>query len=627
MKIDKVLLWCDSQIVLCWLKRTPDSLELFVGSRVREIHLLTNAYEWRYVNTKDNPADLASRGVTPSELQHSTLWWYGPVMLQHEEDTYVPLESIPFEDEASQSQDIQTCQIVVHFEPFELLTRYSNFRKLQRIVAYLYRFVNNCRSKKENRTTGSLKVPELRSATAKIILNVQRNVFADEFHMLANDKLKKSKLLQLAPFIDVDGMLRVGGRLKHAQIPFHQKHPLLLPSGHHVTRILIESLHREHLHVGQQGLLAIVRQRYWPIRGKSVVRQVVNGCVRCFRMKPPETKQFMGNLPEYRVVPAPVFARTGLDYAGPIYIKQGRRQARVKAYIAVFICMATKAIHLEVASDLTTEAFLAVLQRFVGRRGTPEQLHSDNATNFRGAQSELAELYELFKNQQTNDKINQFCEAKEIQWSFIPPRSPNFGGIWEAGVKAAKSLLKKVLCETSLTYEELTTVVVQIEAVLNSRPITQMSNDPNDLSALTPAHFLVGRELTAPPEPNYEESKVTSLSRWQYLRRQKQVFWTRWSSEYLNELQPRGKWYKEKLKINPGMLVVLREENIAPQQWKMGRITQIHPGSDNIVRVVTVRTANGEVKRAVSKIAVLPVEDTPLRGNCLDTACQLGGRC
>ncbi|XP_062556718.1 uncharacterized protein LOC134221541 [Armigeres subalbatus] len=250
-------------------------------------------------------------------------------------------------------------------------------------------------------------------------------------------------------------MLRVGGRLKHAQIPFHQKHPLLLPSGHHVTRNLIESLHREHLHVGQQGLLAIVRQRYWPIRvyGKFV--------------------------PEYRVVPAPVFARTGLDYAGPIYIKKGRRQARVKAYIAVFICMATKAIHLDVATDFTAEAFLAVLQRFVGRRGTPEQLHSDNATNFRGAQSELAELYELFKNQQTN----QFCEAKEIQWSFIPPRSPNFGGIWEAGVKAAKSLLKKALCETSLTYEELTTVVVHIEAVLNSRPITQMTTEPNDLSA------------------------------------------------------------------------------------------------------------------------------------------------
>ncbi|XP_062709654.1 uncharacterized protein LOC134288537 [Aedes albopictus] len=376
---------------------------------------------------------------------------------------------------------------------------------------YVYRFVNNCRKVKADRSTGVLTVSELRRATLKVIWKVQREGFAEEIQMLQSGRTSQSKLLQLSPFLDTDGLLRVGGRPKHARIPFQRKHQLLLPSGHHVTRILIESLHKEHLHVGQQGLLAIVRNRYWPIRGKIVVRQVVKKCVRCFRMKPPEIEQLMGNLPEYRVVPAPAFARTGIDYAGPIYIKRGRGQVRVKAYIALFICMSTKAIHLEIASDLTTEAFLATLQRFVGRRGTPEQLYSDNATNFCGAQSELTELYQLFKTQQASVKINQFCEAKEIQWSFIPPRSPNFGGIWEAGVKAAKSLLKKVLCETSLTYEELTTVVVQIEAILNSRPMTPLTNDPNDLTALTPAHFLVGRELTSPPEPNYEEVKVSSL--------------------------------------------------------------------------------------------------------------------
>ncbi|XP_062710030.1 uncharacterized protein LOC134288640 [Aedes albopictus] len=464
MAIDKVVLWCDSQIVLCWLNKSAASLEIFVGSRVREINQLTHDFEWRYISSNDNPADLASRGVTPSDLQYSNLWWHGPAMLLQNDNLYVPPESRTFSDEQLEIDDNTYCQVVVRFNPCELLTRYSNFRKLQRVVAHLYRFVNNCRKKKTERTSGSLSILELRSATLKIIWNVQREAFADELHMLQHNKTKKSKFLQLAPFLDSDGLLRVGGRLKHTKLPFHRKHQLLLPPGHHVTRILIESLHKEHLHVGQQGLLAMVRQRYWAIRG-------------------------------------------------PIYIKQGRRQARVKAYIAVFICMSTKAIHLEVASDLTTEAFLATLQRFVGRRGTPEELHSDNATNFCGAQSELTELYELFKQQQTATKINAFCDAKEIQWSFIPPRSPNFGGIWEAGVKAAKSLLKKVLCETSLSYEELTTVVVQIEAILNSRPMTQLTCDPNDLTALTPAHFLVSRELTAYPEPSYEEVKVSRLSR------------------------------------------------------------------------------------------------------------------
>ncbi|KXJ76474.1 hypothetical protein RP20_CCG009575 [Aedes albopictus] len=322
----------------------------------------------------------------------------------------------------------------------------------------------------------------------------------------------------------------------------------------------------------------------------------------------------MGALPDYRVNPSPVFYSTGIDYAGPFFVRQVRRAAKVKAYVALFICMSTKAIHLELVSDLTSAAFLAALHRFVGRRGCPEKLVSDNATNFKGAHSELQELYKLLQSQQLQDEVDRFCAAKEIQWSFIPPRSPNFGGIWEAGVKAAKSHLKVILCEASLTYEEMNTVLVQIEAILNSRPLTQISNDANDLTALTPGHFLVGRELTAVPEPSYGNVRVSSLSRWQHLQKLKQDFWARWSAEYLSELQPRSKWYKGKVTIRPGMLVVIREDNVAPQLWHLGRITEVTPGAEHgaegLVRVVKIRTTNGEVTRSVSKIAILPIEDS-----------------
>ncbi|XP_062556793.1 uncharacterized protein LOC134221620 [Armigeres subalbatus] len=532
-------------------------------------------------------------------------------MLHDAHYVYHPYETVlPIIQEAEMCE-LSQAHVAIETSPSELLTRYSDFRVLQRVVAYMCRFMNNAKQKdKVLRRTGFFTVNELRFDTQRIIAQTQREGFPDELRMVVTRQVSKSKLLQLDPFVDREGMLRVGGRLKHAKISFEKKHQLILPQHHHVTKILIASLHNEHLHIGQQGLLAIVRQRYWPVRGRSVIRQVVKKCVRCFRMHPPEVIQFMGSLPDYRVNPSPVFNCTGIDYAGPFFIRSGiRRVTRIKAYVALFICMSSKAIHLELVSDLTSAAFLAALQRFVGRRGCPEKLISDNATNFRGADSELHELFKLFQSQQYKNKIHHFCTAREIQWSFIPPRSPNFGGVWEAGVKAAKSHLKIVLCEASLNYEEMTTVLVQVEAILNSRPMTQVSNDANDFNALTPGHFLVGRELTAVPEPSYDNVRVSSLSRWQHLQKLKQDFWSRWSTEYLSELQPRSKWYKNKLTIRPDMLVVLREDNVAPQMWRLGRIVEVTPGADGLVRVVKIRTANGEVTRAVTKIAILPIED------------------
>ncbi|XP_058817398.1 uncharacterized protein LOC131680706 [Topomyia yanbarensis] len=613
LQLNAVTLWCDSQIVLCWLNKSPANLEVFVGNKVREINQLTAHYKWQYINSKENPADLASRGVNALELMKSALWWHGPSTIQNTSDINSQSELVhtsveELRDSVHANVSLQDC-------PNELLTRYSDFRKLQRVFAYAIRFINNSRAKdKTQRVLGSLTVAELRQATQNIIAQTQKEGFSDELKLLRRGRAKM--LLPLAPFIDQHGMLRVGGRLRHARIPFGKKHQLLLPRSHHVTKILIMSLHKEHLHVGPQALLSIVRQRYWPVRAKSVIRQVIKKCVQCFRMHPPEVVQFMGELPAFRVNPSLPFSTTGVDYAGPFFIRQGvRRMAKVKAYVALFICMSTKAIHLELVSDLTSEAFLAAPQRFVGRRGYPEQILSDNATNFRGAQSQLHELYLLFSSQQANDAINHFCTAREIQWSFIPPRSPNFGGIWEAGVKAAKSHLKIILRDASLKYEEINTVLVQIEAVLNSRPLTQLSADVNDLSALTPGHFLVGRELVAVPDPNFKEIRLSSLSRWQHLQKLKHDFWIRWSSEYLHELQPRSKWYKNKLILQPGMLIVLKEDNVAPQQWRMGRIKEICPGIDGLVRAVKVKTSTGEVCRGVSKISVLPIEDNEVPEN------------
>ncbi|XP_062550918.1 uncharacterized protein LOC134215823 [Armigeres subalbatus] len=358
---------------------------------------------------------------------------------------------------------------------------------------------------------------------------------------------------------------------------------MLLPERHPLTVTLIRHLHKRNHHLGQRGLLAVVRQRFWPLRAKNVIKKIIHHCIPCFRMRPSRATQLMGNLPDYRVQPAPIFSTTGVDFAGPFLFKsltQARKPMYTKGYICVFVCMSTRALHLEPVSNLTSEAFLAAQQRFVSRRGLPSKMISDNATNFEGACNELERLSALFKEEQFQKKLDQFCTQRSIEWSFIPPRSPHIGGIWEAGVKSVKSHLKLILAEHRLTFEEYATVLSQIEAILNSRPLVPSSDDPNDITAITPAHFIIGREFQAILEPSYD---------------------------YLQELQRRQKDYKITL-FKPDALVLIVDENHPPLQWSLARIIDMHPGTDGLTRVVTLRTKDGITKRAVKKICLLPLD-------------------
>lgn len=325
----------------------------------------------------------------------------------------------------------------------------------------------------------------------------------------------------------------------------------------------------------------------------------------------------MGDLPDYRVQQAFPFVHTGLDFAGPFKIRAShklRNAQTMKGYICVFVCMATRALHLEAVSDLTSEAFLGALQRFVSRRGLVENLYSDNATNFEGANNELQRLAELFRDEQHRLGLDAFCTQRGIKWSFIPPRSPHFGGIWEAGVKSVKQHLKRILAEHNLSYEQFSTVLAQIEAILNSRPLSQVSDDPNDVRAITPAHFLIGREFQAISEPSYQKIPPGRLSKWQFLQDLKQKFWNLWMTHYLHELQQRQKDFKiTTFKI--GALVLIVDDNVPPLQWMLARITELIPGKDGHTRVVGLLLPNGATTtRAVKKICLLPLdaeEDAP----------------
>ncbi|GFV86569.1 integrase catalytic domain-containing protein [Trichonephila clavipes] len=251
-----------------------------------------------------------------------------------------------------------------------------------------------------------------------------------------------------------------------------------------------------------QAFLYCTRQRFWSLRGRSIARKIVHECVVSFKNKPVVANQLMGSLPRERVNPSFPFLPTGIDYCGPFFIryKHQRKGTYQKIYVAIFVYLASKAVHLEIVSDLTTDAFLATLKRFVARRGKCATISLDNAKNFVGANRELKRLHNLLKFPE--EKLSSYLSSEGISWNFMPLRAPHFGGLWEAGVKSFKFYLKIAVRNLKMTLEEFLTIITQIEGILNSRPITPLSEDIDDLEVLTPGHFLIGRPITSLSEPN-----------------------------------------------------------------------------------------------------------------------------
>ncbi|XP_053599221.1 uncharacterized protein LOC128669064 [Microplitis demolitor] len=411
---------------------------------------------------------------------------------------------------------------------------------------------------------------------------VQSSAFSKEINHLNNGSPipDNSRLIPLNPFLDSTGIIRVGGRLAHSDLPEGQRHPILLPSNHHITQIIIRAEHVKLLHAGTQTTLYSVRQTYWPLDGRNITRKIIHQCITCFRVKPRVADHPMGELPSYRVSIARPFLRVGVDYCGPLYIKgkRHRNRQRVKVYVVVFVCMVTKAVHLEIASDLTSETFIAARKRLFSRRGKSTDIFSDNATNFVGANRELEEVYNLLQSTEHKNSIKKYAEKEKIKWHFIPPRAPHFGELWEAAVKSFKHHLVRTVGDTLLTYDQLETCMVEIEAILNSRPISPMSSDPNDPLSLTPGHFLIGGPLTSFPEEDWTDTNSNRLSAWQHAQQIKQHFWQRWYKEYLHQLINRSGKTKEHNNLQLGTLVLIAEDNLPPLQWLIGRISAIHPG-------------------------------------------------
>lgn len=417
----------------------------------------------------------------------------------------------------------------------------------------------------------------------------------------------KSTLATFAPMIDEHGCIRMRGRIEHADLEFDQKHPYILPAKSPLARRLMEEAHINTLHGGVQVCMQYLRERYWITGLRNTMKAIIRNCVRCTRYRKLAGEQMMADLPIARVRLERPFTRCGVDYAGPFKLKAktGRNTyIELKAYVAIFTCLSSRMSHLEVVSDATSAAFLAALDRMTARRGEVEEMRSDNGMQFVGGIKELEEDFKSWDFQELKAEIAN----RGIIWLFNTALAPHQGGIWEAIVKVFKWHLRRLIGDLPFTYEELSTITTRIEGVLNSRPLTALTDDPTDLTALTPAHFGIGRPIKRPIGPRVAAIPMNRLSRWKMLNKIDQQFAERWKKDYLAEMQQRYKWRFPQRNLQKDDMVFVIDDNLPPDQWLLGRIIEANVEKDGCVRTIKVRTRKGVYDRPVTKCCYLPTE-------------------
>lgn len=615
-------MWTDSSIVLAWLRKPASQLKPYVANRVGCIQQHSKMANWNHIRSRFNPADCASRGITAESLTNHHLWWHGPPSLLDDEQLSPEFPTLNEDEIADMEAEMKPILANVARLPrqqtlrtyykkgddtivIDLIDRFSSIGKLLRTTAYVFRLLPKNAG---FRCSSVVSVEEMDLALQWHILAEQKRNFAAEISQLEkmNNVSPTSKIITLAPYIDTQSgnVLRVEGRLKNADISSDQRHPIILPKEGNLTRLIVHQAHQNTLHGGLQLLLQTLRRKYWILKARIVIKQCIHSCITCRRHQRSMSRQKMASLPRSRVLAAPPFSSTGIDYCGPFSIRTGSKNTRTmkKTYVAIFVCMATKAVHIELAEDLTAEAFINVFTRFINRRGPCHHLYSDNGTSFVGAdrimKQDLVEWHSAHAKQQLANK--------GTSWHFISPAAPHQGGLWEAAVKAAKKHLLRVVGTQSIYYDKLHTLLVHIEACLNSRPLVALHDDIDDHLALTPAELLIGRPIiTIPDAPIPDNIPTNRLTYHRHLNQMKQHFWQRWHEEYLSTLQHRSKWHQASDNLQVNDVVIIRHENLPATHWRLGRIIALHPGDDGLVRVVTIKHAKGECTRPVQKVCKL----------------------
>ena len=601
VNMNDCVFWSDSVNVLWWVRGRSREFKPFIAIRVGEIQTSTRPEQWRYIPTAQNPADCVTRGMSAANLVKSNTWWRGPEFLRQDEENWPAKKSFekPTGDAelkrcATATSDMQTSPI--HDGAYFTVTsggdsltfsldpsRFSSWLRLRRVLSWINRFINNCQKFRKDREYGELLSSELKNAEIQLIRYAQYTEFPDEWAALSHGRQlsSNSKIIGLRPKIDDDGLMRSDGRLQNAKfLSYDVRYPVILPRNSKITKLIVKEFHETGNHAsGTNQTLAALSARYWIISAREVIRQWEKECMECRRRKGKPCEQIMAPLPLSRLKTSlRAFSRTAVDFGGPYITVQGRGKSRQKRYLCLFTCLATRAVHLEVAFGLDTSSFLNAFYRMVNRRGLPAEIYSDNATNFKAADKELKALL----LQLDEDKIKESTSNKGIVWHFTPPLAPHFGGVHESMIKSAKKALNAILGNADITDEELMTALTGAEALVNSRPLTYQSANPHDDIPLTPNHFLHGQIGGHFAPSSVDSTQFNLRKRWRRIQELVRHFWHRWLREWIPTLSARKKWHRE-----------------------LGRILEVYPGTDGRVRVAKVQVGDGTLVRSVNKLCPL----------------------
>ena len=570
-------LWSDSSTALAWIKRN-DAWGTFVGNRVKEICEITNPKDWRHIPGTENPADLPSRGCSPVGLLRSR-WWEGPDWLCRSQEEWPHVEIDVDEEAVTKELKQKTSSSLLAKEECWYIKRFSSYEKTIRVVGWVKRFVDKCQRKSAE--TGSLTVQELENAEKEVFKEVQRESFPDD-----------GKAVSLKVVRSEDGVLHVHTRLLNRDDTPGFKFPVLLPHSHELVHMLIMYEHRKNGHAGTQILMAILREKVWILRARKTVQSVLRKCVICRRHASKSVEVVPAPLPSDRVSMGKVFQVTGVDLAGPLYLRNGS-----KTWIVLFTCAVYRSVHLELVDSLSTEAFLLAFTRFIARRGRPSTVYSDNGTNFVGAVN-------LFKGLDWA-KIERESGLRRIAWKFNPPSAAWWGGWWERIIRILKGLLKRMLGNRRVNFVQLFTMVCEIESVVNSRPLTYMAEN-DELLPLTPAMFMNNVVESRFPEAwdggdSYRQGYATL----KVLRKELDM---RFRKEYLAQLVHRRK-LQHLRSLKEDDIVLVGSDNKKRFEWPLARILELIPGKDGNIRVAKLKTRYGTIIRPLQRL--FPLELSP----------------
>lgn len=442
-------------------------------------------------------------------------------------------------------------------------------------------------------------------ATRVVCRSVQMEFYADEYSKLVNGRniSQSSSLFALKPYLDEEGLIRLHGRTDNADaLSSGAKRHILMPREHRVTHLLVQHHHEKNAHQMENATIAAVRHLFWVPQLRVLVRSVRQNCQACKIRTATPSLQSLGQLPADRLTPyVRPFTNTGLDYFGPVEVTIGRR--REKRWVALFTCLAIRAVHLEIASDLSTDSCLVCIRNLCNLRGVPARIRCDNGTNFVGARNELLRDGGFLDP----DIMQREMSVRGIEWVFNCPSNPEAGGAWERLVQSVKRVLAVTLKEQAPRVETLRALLLEAANLLNSRPLTHLPVDPDDDEPITPNHFLIGGANAATAPDTSDGSSIHTRRQWKLCKGLARRFWDQWIRDYLPELTRRSKHYPEVAQLKEGDLVIFCDGNQPRDRWTRGRVIATTPGRDGTVRTAEIQTTKGVLRRPVTRLALIDV--------------------